>query len=51
MINEEALILNCKALIAEGKYSLAKNCYLEFIKKYKDLYASEFELSFSDIIK
>jgi len=51
IINEEALVLKCKALIAEGKLSMAQNCYLDFTKKYNSLYEREFEISFNEIIK
>jgi len=50
IVNEEAMILKCKALIAEGKHSMAKKCYSEFIKNYNTLYDSDFDHSFSEII-
>jgi two-component SAPR family response regulator len=51
IVNEEAMSLKCKALIAEGKHSMAKNCYSEFVKNYSTLYDSDFEMSFTQIIK
>jgi two-component SAPR family response regulator/heme exporter protein D len=51
IVNEEAMILKCKALIEEGKHSMAKKCYTEFQKNYKALYDTDFEESYSDIIK
>lgn len=51
LMNEEAMILKCKALIAEGKHSMAKKCYSEFVKNYSTLYDSDFDKSFTDVIK
>ncbi len=51
IVNEEAMILKCKSLNAKGKHSMANKSYLEFVKNYKALYDSDFEKSFSEIIK
>jgi len=51
IVNEEAMGLKCKALIAVGKHSMAKKCYTEFLKNYKELYDNDFEESYSEIIK
>jgi two-component SAPR family response regulator len=51
LMNEEAMILKCKALIAEGKHSMAKKCYSEFVKSYRTLYDSNFDKSFTEVIK
>jgi two-component SAPR family response regulator len=51
LMNEEAMILKCKALIVEGKHSMAKKCYSEFVKNYSTLYDTEFNKSFPEIIK
>jgi len=48
-INEEAMILKCKAHFEMGSHSLSKNTYEKFIKDYKDLYGQAYEKSFADI--
>ncbi len=49
-VSEEALKLQCRLLIRQGKHSLAKNAYNRFIKEYKQLYDEEYGLSFNEVI-
>ncbi|WP_295116887.1 kelch repeat-containing protein [uncultured Chitinophaga sp.] len=49
-VNEQALRLKCKNLIALGRHSLAKNTYEKFAREYKHLYAEDFPESYNDII-
>jgi len=48
-VNEEAMIIKCKALSSLGKHSLAKNTFENFIKEYKNLYGEEFKKDFHTI--
>ncbi|WP_462317209.1 hypothetical protein [Marinilabilia sp.] len=51
MVNEEALILKCKALYYQGRHSLAKDSYDKFVRHYKELYAEDYNQSFNDLVK
>ncbi len=48
-INEEAMILKCKAHHEMGSHSLSKSTYTKFCKDYLKLYDQEYEKSFADI--
>lgn len=50
-VNEEAMILKCKALVHLGKHSLAKTKFETFNKDYKAIYGEEFKQSFHDILE
>lgn len=50
MVSEEALKLQCRLLIKQGKHSLAKSAYSKFTKEYQQLYDEEYALSFSQVI-
>ncbi|MDB5135623.1 MAG: galactose oxidase [Mucilaginibacter sp.] len=50
-VNEEAMILKCKALSHLGKHSLAKNTFENFNKEYKIIYGEAFERDFHSIIE
>ncbi len=50
-VSEEALKIQCRLLIQQGKHSLAKKAYSKFIEEYKRLYDEEFSLSFHQIIE
>ncbi|GAA4199971.1 hypothetical protein GCM10022289_11130 [Pedobacter jeongneungensis] len=49
-VNEEAMVIKCKALVHLGKHSIAKNTYENFCKEYKLLYGDEFQKSFSEVL-
>jgi DNA-binding SARP family transcriptional activator len=49
-VNEEAMILKCKAQYASGKHSLAKNTYQKFFNEYRVLYIQDYNRSFTDIL-
>ena len=49
-LNEDALIYQCKALIAMKRFTLASNIYLKFAKEYKEIYGAEFTKSFHEAI-
>jgi len=49
-INEEAMVIKCKALAHLGKHSQSKNTYENFCKEYKLLYGDDFDKSFNDIL-
>ncbi len=51
IINEDALILKCKAHHSMGKYSHAKVTYEKFFKEYQIMYDQEYETSFVDILE
>jgi two-component SAPR family response regulator len=50
-VNEEAMILKCKALVHLGKHSLAKNAFENFNKEYKAIYGEDFERDFHSILE
>ncbi|SHL89850.1 hypothetical protein [Mucilaginibacter sp. OK098] len=50
-VNEEAMILKCKALSFLGKHSLAKNTFENFNKEYRVIYGEAFERDFHSIIE
>ena len=49
-LNEDALIYQCKALIAMKRFTLASNIYLKYAKEYKEIYGAEFTKSFHEAI-
>ena len=49
-VNEEAMILKCKAQYCLGKHSHAKATYEKFFKEYLAMYNQEYETAFSKII-
>ncbi len=51
MVSEEALKLQCKLLIKQGKHSLAKSAYNKFIKEFRQLYDEDYRLSFNQVIE
>jgi DNA-binding SARP family transcriptional activator len=51
LINEDAMILKCKAEYCMGKHSLAKSTYERFFKEYQIMYNQEYENSFLDILE
>lgn len=48
-INEDAMILKCRALIELGMHSRSKTTYHKFSREYKILYDQEYEKSFAEI--
>ncbi|NOW99086.1 galactose oxidase [Mucilaginibacter sp. SG564] len=50
-VNEDAMILKCKALSFLGKHSLAKNTFENFSKEYKVIYGENFERDFHSILE
>ncbi|MDB5125561.1 MAG: hypothetical protein JWP94_3690 [Mucilaginibacter sp.] len=50
-VNEEAMVIKCKALSALGKHSLAKNTFETFIKEYKVIYDEEFKKDFHSVLE
>jgi two-component SAPR family response regulator len=48
-VSEEALKLQCRMLLKQGKHSLAKNAYTRFTSEYKYLYDEEYGLSFNQV--
>lgn len=49
-VNEDAMMLKCKAFSALGKHSLAKHTFENFSKTYKSIYEREFEKEFQAIV-
>lgn len=49
-VNEEAMIIKCKALSHIGKHSLAKNTFESFNKEYKVIYGEDFGRDFNSIL-
>jgi two-component SAPR family response regulator len=50
-VNEDAMVLKCKALSYLGKHSLAKNTFESFSKEYKVIYGEGFERDFHSILE
>lgn len=51
VVNEDAMILKCKAEHFMGKHSLAKSTYERFFKEYKLMYNQEYEKSFINVLE
>ena len=51
IINEDAMILKCRAEYYLGKHSLAKTTYEKFFKEYKIMYAQEYDKSFLKVLE
>lgn len=49
-VSEEALKVQCRLLIKQGKHSLAKSSYSKFTKEYRQLYDEDYGLSFNQVI-
>ena len=49
-VNEDAIILKCKALALMGKHTLAKNTFEKFTRDYKAIYGEAYEQSFTAIL-
>ncbi|MDF1572479.1 MAG: hypothetical protein P1P82_12785 [Bacteroidales bacterium] len=50
MINEHAVEIKCKTLVALGKHSMAKDTYNAFIRDYKMLYDEDFPVPLKELI-
>lgn len=48
-VNEEAMMIKCKALSTLGKHSLARHTFENFSKEYKVLYGEDFKKDFHTI--
>jgi two-component SAPR family response regulator len=51
LVNEDAMILKCRALVYLGKHTLASNTLEKFKKEYKVLYGEDYERSFNEILE
>ncbi|CAN5545881.1 hypothetical protein BH09BAC4_BH09BAC4_15710 [soil metagenome] len=49
-VNEEAIVMKCKALALMGKHTLAKNAFEKFARDYKLIYGEDYRQSFSAIM-
>jgi DNA-binding SARP family transcriptional activator len=50
IVNEEAMILKCKAQYCMGKHSHSKATYEKFFKEYSTMYNQEYDKAFTEII-
>jgi len=50
-VNEDAMIIKCKALSHIGKHSLAKHTFENFSKEYKVIYGEVFNRDFNSILE
>jgi len=50
-VSEEALKVQCKLLLKQGKHTLAKKAYSSFISEYRQLYDEDYTLSFNQVIE
>ncbi|HKC34674.1 MAG TPA: kelch repeat-containing protein, partial [Chitinophagaceae bacterium] len=49
-LNENALKLKCKSLIALGRHTLAKHEFEKFITKYKEIYGEDYNSTYNTLI-
>ncbi|WP_183576831.1 galactose oxidase [Mucilaginibacter sp. X5P1] len=49
-VNEEAMVIKCKALAALGKHSLAKKAFDTFVKDYREIYGEDFKKDFNSVL-
>lgn len=49
-LNEHALKLKCRSLVALGRHTLAKNTFSKFVTKYKEIYGEEFETPYAMLV-
>jgi two-component SAPR family response regulator len=49
-LNEHALKLKCKCLIALGNHTLAKNTFTKFTTKYNEIYGANFNETYQSLI-
>lgn len=49
-LNERALVLKCKSLIALGRHTLAKNIFTKFTVKYKEIYGEDYSQPFNTLV-
>jgi DNA-binding SARP family transcriptional activator len=49
-VNEEAMVIKCKALAGLGKHSQSKQAYENFCKEYKLLYDDGFHKGFGEVL-
>ncbi|MDB5116487.1 MAG: galactose oxidase [Mucilaginibacter sp.] len=50
-VNEDAMMIKCKALFSLGKHSLAKNTFDNFVKEYKVIYGEDFKTDFHAVLE
>ncbi len=50
-VNEEAMVLKCKALVHLGKHSLAKTTFGTFCREYRLIYDVDFNRDFQQILE
>lgn len=51
VINEDAMILKCRAQYCMGKHSHAKATYQKFFKEYMSMYGQEYDRAFLNILE
>jgi hypothetical protein len=51
LVNEDAMVLKCRAEYCLGKHSLAKATYEKFFKEYLLMYNQEYEQSYPKILE
>ena len=49
-VNEEAMIIKCKALAHLGKHSLARSTYENFAREYSRIYGEEFQMNMPEVL-
>ena len=49
-VNEEAMIIKCKALAHLGKHSLAKTTYENFAREYSKIYGEDFQMDMPEVL-
>lgn len=49
-VNEEAMIIKCKALAYLGKHSLAKTTYENFAREYNRIYGEDFQKDMPEVL-
>jgi hypothetical protein len=50
-VDQDAIKLKIKTLLAQGKLHIAKSTYSLFVAEYKRLYDEQYPISFEEMIK
>jgi hypothetical protein len=50
-VNEEALAVKCRSLVALGRHSLARHAYERFVKEYRHIYGEDYPISFAELAR
>lgn len=49
-VNEDVMRVKCKALVVQGKHSLARSTFENFVREYRKLYGEDYSADFQQTI-